>query len=161
MHLDKLTPSLSPLSMWTSKIFFWRRIFRPPHALQRSLWLILCPWPWQLLHTVDTCWTIPGMSWCMRTCMPVPWQVMHTCAAPFRLPRPAKKKKLSARWITRMEAIFVLGLACYIRCGELELDHIYKTDLFCYWTKSLFMACLSLRVLKSLLGLLNKSSDGH
>ena len=88
-----LFAKLSPLSMWTSRIFFWRMIFRPAHVLQRSLWLILCPWPWQLWHTVDTCCTIPGISWCMRTCMPVPWQVMHICAAPFRLPRPDKKTK--------------------------------------------------------------------
>lgn len=86
----------SPLSMWTSKIFFWRRILRPPQALQRSLWLILCPWPWQLWHIVDTCWTIPGTSWCMRTCTPVPWQVMHICAAPLRLPRPAEQNEPSA-----------------------------------------------------------------
>lgn len=82
---------LLPLSMCTSKIFFCRMIFLPPHDLQRSFWLILCPWPWQLTHTVDTCWTIPGNNWCMRTCIPVPWQDMHIWAAPFRLPRPSRR----------------------------------------------------------------------
>lgn len=88
-------PSFIPLSMWTSKIFFCRKILRPAHALQRSLWLIFCPWPWQLWHTVDTCWTIPGSSWCTLTCMPVPWQDIHTCPAPFRLPRPKKVERHS------------------------------------------------------------------
>lgn len=92
-RLVVVLPLVSPLSMWTSKIFFCRRIFRPPHALQRSLWLILCPCPWQLEHTVDTCWTIPGSSWWTRTCIPVPWQDMHTCAAPLRLPRPAREQR--------------------------------------------------------------------
>lgn len=79
----------SPLSMWTSRIFFCRIILRPPQVLQRSFWLSLCPCPWQLWHTVDTCWTIPGSSWCMRTCIPVPWQDTHICRTPVRLPRPA------------------------------------------------------------------------
>lgn len=113
---DYLLLLLSPLSMWTSKTFFCRRIFRPAHALQRSLWQILCPWPWQLWHTVDTCWTKPGSIWCIWTCMPVPWQVIHLCAAPFRLPRPAVKKEQSAHCVTKVKSISRL----YIKLLEQE-----------------------------------------
>ena len=81
---------LQPLSMWTSKIFFWRLILRPTQVLQRSLWLMRWPWPWQEPHIVDTCCTMPNPSWWSRICTPVPRHEGYTSSAPFLPPRPGK-----------------------------------------------------------------------
>ena len=127
-------PPFLPLSMCTSRIFFWRTILRPPQALQRSLWLMRRPWPWQLWHTLDTCWTIPIPSWWRRTCMPVPWHDMHISTAPLRPPRPGQRAE--RRTMVRRRSAFTALLrplqingvpALMTRCDTLY-QYCYSQD---------------------------------
>lgn len=78
----------SPLSMWTSSIFFSLTIFLPVQLLHRSLGLMRSPCPWHSMHTDWICCTMPGPIWWIRICMPVPLQFGQHSTAPFLPPRP-------------------------------------------------------------------------
>lgn len=63
--------------------------------------------------------------------MPVPWQVVHICAAPFRLPRPAKKNKTVRALCNKDGAYSCLRSDCYIKQWEQRLGYIITT-LICF-----------------------------
>lgn len=77
------------ITLHTTDCRLWTRTFFPWQILQRSLGLILSPWPRHSPHIDWICWIMPGPSCWIWTCIPVPLHVGHCSTAPFLPPRPA------------------------------------------------------------------------
>ena len=138
----------SPLSIWTSRIFFSRTIFLPLQLLHLSLGLIRSPWPWHSMQTDWICWTIPGPIWWILICIPVPRQLGQHSTAPFLPPRPShlsqitffcrasflvaplyKSSKVTVSWWTQLFYLSSLSASClllrktYQRCPWGSQNH--------------------------------------